>query len=70
MKTICKISKRIKELREEKGISQQKLAEALNFKQSAISMWETGARTPDLYCLIDLCIYFQVSADYLLGLED
>lgn len=70
MKQNCKIAQRLKEVREEKGLSQKKLAQEIGFKQSAISMWETGARTPDLYCLMSLCVYFQVSADYLLGLVD
>jgi len=61
---------RIKELREEKGLSQTKLAQALGFNQRTISDYETGKREPNVETIKKLCKYFGVSADYLLGLED
>lgn len=61
---------RLKELRKQKGILQKDLTNLLNVRNTTISMWETGATEPDLTALIKLAIFFEVSTDYLLGLED
>ncbi|MDD6054849.1 MAG: helix-turn-helix transcriptional regulator [Clostridiales bacterium] len=61
---------RLKELRLENGIGQVKLAEDLNVSKGIISLWENGLREPKLSNLITLAQYFQVSIDYLAGLED
>lgn len=60
---------RLKELRTEKGLSQTALAKELNVSQRSISSWETGFRQPDYETLIMIAKYFDVSTDYLLGLE-
>ena len=65
-----KFTERIKYLREEKGISQEKLADQLGVSHGIISFWETGKREPKLSNLILLAEYFGVSIDYLAGLED
>ncbi len=57
---------RLKELRKSKGISQLKLALALNTNQNTISRYETGEREPDINTLIQIADYFNVSIDYLL----
>lgn len=59
----------LKELRERKGISQAVLARALGVSKSTIGLWETGDTLPDAKSLHDLAVYFDVSADYLLGLS-
>lgn len=61
---------RLKELRIEKGIGQVELAKALNLSKGIISLWENGLREPKLSNLIILAQYFQVSIDYLAGIED
>ncbi|MBO5047436.1 MAG: helix-turn-helix transcriptional regulator [Clostridia bacterium] len=61
---------RLKELRIEKGIGQVELAKALNLSKGIISLWENGLREPKLSNLILLAQYFQVSIDYLAGVED
>lgn len=61
---------RLKELRLENEIGQVKLAEDLNVSKGIISLWENGLREPKLSNLITLAQYFQVSIDYLAGLED
>lgn len=61
---------RLKELRLENGIGQVKLAEDLNVSKGIISLWENGLREPKLSNLVSLAQYFQVSIDYLAGLED
>lgn len=58
---------RLKELREEKGVSQLKLAMDLHLNQNSISRYETGQRQADYDTLIALADYFNVSLDYLLG---
>ena len=58
--------KRLKELRIEKGLSQQKLGENLGFCNQTISFWEIGNREPDLDTLLKIAHYFDVSLEYLL----
>lgn len=64
------LSKRLKELREEKGLTQTELGKALGFTQAAIAKWEAGTRSPNIDNMILLAKYFECSSDYLLGLED
>lgn len=59
------ISTRIVSLRKDAGLSQQQLADDLNLSRRAISLWETGRRTPDIQSVLLLAGYFQVSLDYL-----
>ncbi|KHO63394.1 SOS-response transcriptional repressors (RecA-mediated autopeptidases) [Thermoanaerobacter sp. YS13] len=61
---------RIRDLRTEKGISQNELAKALGLTQQAISAYENGLREPDLETLNKIANYFNVSIDYLLGRTD
>ena len=58
--------KKIKELRIEKGLSQQKLGEILGFCNQTISFWENGSREPDLDTLVKIARYFEVCFDDLL----
>lgn len=64
------IKLRIKDLREEKSITQTKLAQETKIKQANISRWESGLNTPNLSDLWILADYFGVSIDYLTGFED
>ncbi len=63
-------SARIKELRLDKQLSQADLAKAMSVNQRTISNWEKSVRQPDFETLAMLAEFFQVSTDYLLGLED
>ena len=58
--------KRLKELRTEKGLSQQKLGEIFGFCNQTISFWESGSREPDLDTLLTIAHYFEVSLEELL----
>ena len=60
---------RLKELRIEKGVGQIELAQAINVSKGIISLWENGLREPKLSNLIALAKFFEVSLDYLAGLE-
>ena len=61
---------RLRELREQKGISQLKLAMDLSLNQNSISRYETGEREADYKTLVALADYFRVSVDYLLERTD
>ena len=61
---------RLKELRLEKGISQNDLGKILNLSKMAISYWESGHSEPSITQLIILDNYFEVSVDYLIAKED
>ena len=64
------LGKKIKELRLEQNLSQRELGTALGFSNQTVSFWESGQREPDMDALIKLSKFFNVSADYLLGLID
>ena len=59
--------KNLRLLREEKGYSQQKLAEMINVSQQAIFKYEKTDNEPDISTLICLAKIFGVSVDYLIG---
>lgn len=67
MKTFGEI---LKELRIEKGLTQKALAQELSVTVPTLSHWECGYQEPSFKDLIMLCKYFEVSADYMLGLSD
>jgi transcriptional regulator with XRE-family HTH domain len=60
---------KIAELRKNKGIGQQELAEVLGVSFQSVSKWETGATMPDITLLPSIAEYFNVSVDELLGLK-
>ena len=64
------IGKRIKELRLEKGLSQQKFGERLSVSQDTVSLWEKGKSVPTTEFLIAIATNFEISIDYILGLKD
>lgn len=57
---------RLRQLRKEKGISQEKLAEKMNVSRQAISKWERGATMLDIENIVQLSKLFQVPVDSLL----
>ena len=61
---------KLKQLREERNISQSKIANLLNIKQNTYSQYETGKRQIPIDILIKLAKYYNVSTDYILDLED
>ena len=61
---------RLKVLREQKKMSQTRLALELGMTQNSISRFETGVRKPDFDTLIMLADYFDVSIDYLVERSD
>ena len=65
-----KFTIRLRDLRTEKGLSQEDLAVATGLTQGAITYWETGRRIPNAKAIIILARFFDVSTDYLLGEKD
>ena len=63
-------SERLKELRQEKGLSLRELEKEVKISSSALSRWENGQTEAKSSQLIILAKYFGVTLDYLLGLED
>ena len=61
---------RLKELREQRGISQLKMAMDLNMNQNSISRYENGVREADYATLLLFADYFSVSLDYLFERTD
>lgn len=63
-------AERIKTLREQAGMSQEKLAKRLGITRSSVNAWEMGISTPSTQYIAELAGLFRVSADYLLGLNE
>ena len=61
---------RIKELREEKKLSQTALAQSVGTSQRNIGRWENGENEPTYSQLVKIADYFGVTIDYLVGRED
>ena len=61
---------RLRALRNEKGIGQIRLAKDIDVGKSIVSLWEQDKCEPTLSRLVALSRYFDVSLDYLAGLEE
>lgn len=64
------LAEKIQILRQEKGLSQEQLAERLGVSRQSVSKWETGQSRPDMDKLVVLAELFGVSADYLIREEE
>lgn len=64
-----KFAERLKELRIEKNLSQAQLANATGLSHTAIVYWESEKRVPNANAVIILAEFFDVTTDYLLGVE-
>lgn len=61
---------RLKELRKTKRMTQRQVATRLNMGISTISGYENNTKTPSLEALVDLARLYNVSTDYLLGVDN
>lgn len=59
----------IKQLREQRGMTQEDLAKRLGVKYPAVSKWERGMAYPSMNTVIKMAELFQVSMDVVLGLS-
>ncbi len=60
---------RIRDLREERKMTQQQISEVLGIRQQVYSKYELGVRSLPLEHLIKLCKFYGASADWILGLS-
>ena len=63
------IYERIKKLREKQGYTQTELAKMLGVTRSCVNAWEMGISVPSTQSLVQLAQIFDISTDYLLGLD-
>ena len=63
-------SERLRDLRNERGISQKELANILFVSQQTVAKWETDRSTPNPEMISKIAQYFNVSSDYLIGMSD
>ena len=62
--------RRIRELREDRDLTQKQIAQLLGMSQTGYSKYETGENDIPTAVLIKLADFYQTSADYLLGRTD
>lgn len=62
--------KRIRDLREDKDLTQKDMAKVLNCSQQVYSNYELGQRDIPTDILIKLSFFYNVSVDYILGISD
>ena len=70
MKELFYMADKIKQLREQMGYTQAELARKLKLTRSSINGWEMGLSVPSTPIVVELAKIFNVSTDYLLGLDD
>lgn len=63
-------STRLRDLRQETGLSQRELAAKTGISPTSIRYWENGSRVPNLDAVITLAKFFAVTIDFLAGLEN
>lgn len=61
---------RLKDIREDRDLTQREVADYLHIRQNTYSQYENGQRGLPIDTLIKLARYFDVSTDYILGLTD
>ena len=64
------LGNRIRQAREQAGLTQDKLADLIGVSRTAIARWENGDIEPKLKNLISLAKQLHVSTDFLLGIEE
>ncbi len=62
--------KRIRDLREDSDKTQKEIADILGTSQTMYARYERGANEMPIRHLIKLCEFYNVSADYILGLSE
>ena len=62
--------KRLKDLRQERGMTQKELSAKINCDQSMITRWESGENEPTASYIIKIAEVFETTADFLLGISD
>jgi len=68
--TKLELGKKIKKMRLSLGLSQKDLGDVLHIKYSTVCSWEKGHTAPKISKIKQLAKFFNVTIDYLLGIED
>lgn len=63
-------TQRIRDLREDKDLKQEDVAKVLNITRQQYQLYESGKRKLPIDLLIELCNFYDVSSDYILGFTD
>ena len=66
----CKFGDNLKQLRKQRGLTQNELGSKLNLSKAVISKYENGLGFPTLDLLMQFSEYFNVTTDYLLGIDE
>lgn len=69
-KELFSLADKIKNLRERAGLTQSDVARMFGLSRSAVNAWEMGLSVPSTQYIVELAKSFDVSADYLLGIEN
>lgn len=69
-KELFTLAERIKLLREQKGITQSELAKSIGISRSGVNAWEMGLSIPSTQYIVEIAKTFNVSTDFLLGMEE
>lgn len=69
-KTMHGFSDRLKDLRSKMNLTQADLAKKLSLTRASVNAWEMGLSAPSTPFIVELSRLFNVSTDYLLGLDD
>ena len=64
-----KIGAFLRELRKEKNLTQEQLAEVFNVSARTVSRWETGSNMPDISILVEIADYYQLDVREILNGE-
>lgn len=64
------LSYRLRELRQERGLTQGQVAQKLSLSVQAVSKWETGKNLPDIILLPEIADLYGVTIDALFGRRD
>lgn len=64
------VGKRLKLLRSEKGLTLQETADALGMPKTTYAHYEDGSNEPKISVLIKLSIYYGISVDWIIGLDE
>lgn len=67
---MAELKNRIRALRQERGLTQEEFGKLFGIVKSTVSLYENGRSVPNDQIKTEMCRYFGVSMDYLLGLTD
>lgn len=68
-KELFSVGERIKLLRENANMTQTQIAKNFKLSRSAVNYWEMGLAVPSTKYIIELSKFFNVSSDYILGID-